>query len=74
MITLSNLQEIAPLIFNNSITINHNCIQFNQGFFLVGFDYKLSTGERINKACQKGDYEYFNPKENELTYKIVWLK
>lgn len=56
----------------NSITINHSLIKFNEGFFLIGFDYRLSTGEHLNIAASIDGYEYFNPENYDWNKNVLW--
>ncbi|UII26208.1 hypothetical protein LVD15_23370 [Fulvivirga maritima] len=56
----------------NTITIKHHCKGFNEGFFLFGFDYQLSTGERLRIASREDGAEYFNPEKSEWAKNTIW--
>lgn len=56
----------------NTITINHDNVEFREGFFLGGFNYKLVNGERLRIASQLNGIEYFNPKEYLWGKNVVW--
>ncbi len=55
----------------NSIQISHNTIEFREGFFLIGFDYQLSTGEYLRIATLKDGVEYFNPSKYSRD-NVIW--
>lgn len=56
----------------NSITIYHNTKKFNEGFFLLGFDYVLSSGENLRIATSKDGWEYFNPTDYDWRKNVLW--
>jgi hypothetical protein len=56
----------------NSIDINHNCIEFEPGFFLCGFGYKLFSGEYLKIASRERGKEFFNPKNYKWGENVIW--
>ncbi len=58
----------------NSISINHNCIEFDSGFFLCGFDYELLSGESLKIASSEKGKEFFNPPKYEWGKNVIWAQ
>lgn len=59
---------------SNSLTINHNLVEFQEGFFLTDFDYQLGTGEWLNIASSVNSVEYFNPDEFDWYNNVIWAR
>ena len=58
----------------NSIDINHSCIEFDSGFFLCGFDYKRFSGESLKIASSEKGKEFFNPQKYKWGENVIWAQ
>ncbi|BDD01446.1 hypothetical protein [Persicobacter psychrovividus] len=58
----------------NSIDINHNCVEFESGFFLCGFNYKLFSGESLKIATSENGKEFFNPQKYKWGDNVIWAQ